>query len=136
MPCHAFTRYGVLLLAQGEMLTTPTQLDRLSYPDVIFSNEPPPALVAAILERQTALGITEANPIDCHLAEEMAALPVGKEFGEQSLELTEYAPTATFSEEIVAARQLYQDTAYYIVDLLAQVRVGKPIDLYETTTLV
>jgi HD-GYP domain-containing protein (c-di-GMP phosphodiesterase class II) len=136
MPCHAFTRYGVLLLAQGEILTTPTQLDRLSYPDVIFSNEPPPVLVPAILERQTALGIIENGPIDSQFVEEMAALPVGQEFEEQSIELKKFAPTASFAEELLAVRELYQDTAYYVVDLLAQVRVGKPIDLYETTTLV
>jgi putative nucleotidyltransferase with HDIG domain len=136
MPCHAFTRYGVLLLAQGEILATPTQLDRLSYPDVIFSNEPPPKLAAAIRERQVALGIIENSLLDTPLAEDKTASPAGKEFEDQSIDFEEGALVVPFVEEISIAREIYQDTSFYVVDLLAQVRAGKPIDLYETTNLL
>jgi len=136
MPCHAFTRYGVLLLAQGEILATPTQLDRLSYPDVIFSIEPPPMLVDAIRERQAALGLIEDNRIARNFSGEMTPSVVGKELEDQPIEFEESALVVPFVEEISIAREIYQDTSFYVVDLLAQVRAGKPIDLYETTNLL
>ena len=136
LPCHAFTRDGVLLLARGETLATPTQLDRLLYPDIIFSNNPPPVLLPAIRKQQAALGIIEDNRIDKQLAEELTALPLEKELALQTIALEPAPPVVSFAEEIAFARELHQEVACHVVDLLTQVRVGKPIDLYETTNLM
>ena len=136
LPCHAFTRDGVLLLAKGETLATPTQLDRLLYPDIIFSNSPPAGLLPAIRKQQAALGIIEDNRVDTKLEEELTALPPEKELALQTIELEPIPPVVSFAEEIAFARELHQEVAYHVVDLLEQARAGKPIDLYETTNLM
>ena len=48
MPTHAFTRGGVLLLACGEPISSSSQVERLGHPDVVFSDNPPPSIQAAI----------------------------------------------------------------------------------------
>jgi len=136
LPCHAFTRDGVLLLARGETLATPTQLDRLLYPDIIFSNDPPAVLLPAIRKQQAALGIIEDSRIDKQLAEELTALPLEKELALQTIALEPAPPVVSFAEEITCARDLHQEAVYHVVDLLAQVRAGKSLDLYETTNLM
>jgi len=136
MPCHAFTRYGVLLLARGEVVATPTQLDRLLYPDIIFSNEPPPRLLPIIRKRQAALGIIEEDRADDEVAEEIKESPVEEALVTQPMDFEEPPPLVPFAEEIDSARSLHQETTYHVADLLAQVRAGRPLDLRETTRSV
>lgn len=136
MPCHAFTQGGVLLLARGEIVSTPFQLDRLLYPDVIFSNAPPPRLIPAIRERQAALGLREYGPDEKDPPPEAEGkhVAVADEIPPHEAEVT--APAVPFVQEVGAARELYQETTGHVVELLDQVRAGRQVDLQETTSSV
>ena len=121
MPCHAFTD-KLLLLARGERIATATQLERLSRPDVVFSDAPPPRLAGVIEERQRALGIL---PPAVRSPEDGSAPP------------PDHSPAAAiraagrmpFDVEVLAARAIRREAMRQMRDLYEQARAGRPLDL-------
>ncbi len=126
MPCHAFTRYGLLLLVRGERIASSTQLDRLLRADVVFSDEPPESLARPVKQRQRDLGIRTGWLYDAEDDEEYLLEPSG-EAPEQKAETIE--PTAPFVGEVVAARSLRHAAMDQVARLNEQVQSGEPIDV-------
>jgi putative nucleotidyltransferase with HDIG domain len=131
MPCHAFTE-RVLLLAGGERIVSEAQVERLSRPDVIFSDYAPAKFAHAIRERQRALGISApdlqgARELDAG-SQPGAAVPHPSA---SPAEPTSAAPTppTPFAQEVVAARGLRRVAMRQVADLLQQARAGQPIDV-------
>jgi len=118
MPTHAFTRQGLLLLAQGERIVASSQLDRLLAEDVIFSDEPPPRVQAAIEARYRSLGLRPSR-------REHQPSPSGEP--ERAL-LAPPRPT-TLAEELPRAREIRGAMVAQVKRFVTDVRSGLPIDI-------
>lgn len=151
MPCHAFTREGVLLLARGERVLNEAQVARLCLPDVLLCDEPPERLPVAVNTPQQAPA-WDGAPRD----PEPAAPPEKEAKDQPPAPLLDLARTATaeaekepteplaeivvdpvkveqpsvaFDEEIVAARDLRSAAIHQVGCVLDQVRANRPVDL-------
>ena len=124
MPCHAFTD-KLLLLARGERVRSARQLERLSRPDVIFSDEPPARLVEAVVERQRVLGIPLTPvPAPDEGAAPDARLPAAPP--EEAFARPERVP---FHVELLAARAIRRQAMHQVGELLVQAQAGRSLDL-------
>ncbi len=117
MPTHAFTWAGVLLLARGERIIAASQLVRLSAADVIFSDDPPPAIQQAIEIRTRALGLPRGRPASTPAAEAAADL--------QKVTASEQSPMG-LAEELPQAAEVHSAVVMQAERLVKDVRSGIP----------
>jgi len=124
MPCHAFTE-RVLLFARGERVATQAQLERLLRSDVIFSDYAPPALAAAIAQRQRALGIARP-PAEGVPTPEAASPPL---VSDPLADLPPPEEIRPFAGEIAAARAIRSEAMRRFADLIEESRAGRALEL-------
>ncbi len=117
MPTHAFTPAGLLLLASGERIVAESQLTRLLAPDVIFSDDPPPAVRAAIAVRTQALGLARAT--------RAATCPEAAAEAGQATSAAVQSPTS-LTEELLQAAEVHSAVVEQAERLVKDVRSGIP----------
>jgi|GEM_PF-3748741 len=128
MPCHAFSYDGVLLLAQEERIISQEQLERLSYPDVLFTDDPPDAYMLEVLKRKKAASTVKHWLESLDKKDEPSAKATQPELSPPS------APPAAaqipFQEELKSAATLHQAAIHQITDFFQQIQSGDKVDLF------
>jgi HD-GYP domain-containing protein (c-di-GMP phosphodiesterase class II) len=126
LPSHAFTREGLLLLAQGERIINQAQLDRLLREDVILSDDPPPRIKEAIAERYRSLGMAPPRA-----SESAPAPPAGAALQPRPGEpaVIDGPPAARLSQELPRAREVRKVALQQVRRLFDDVQAGRPLEL-------
>jgi putative nucleotidyltransferase with HDIG domain len=129
MPCHAFSFDGLLLLAREECIISQEQLERLSYPDVLFTDQPPDAHMLEVLKRKKAAATVKhwLESLDNNPEAPGPAVPV-------TSALPPAAPAAVtacvpFREELKSAVTLQQAAIQQIAGFFQQIQSGDKVDL-------